>query len=1098
MSNLCRELVLLVLQFLDEEKFRGAMHKLEQESGFFFNMKYFEEKIWTGEWEEVEKYLSGFMKLNDNRFSLKIMFEISKQKYLEALDRNEKVGAIDILVNDLQKFAPYNQELYKEITQLLTLRNFRENAHLTQYGDTRSARHRMVVELKKLIKANPLLKDKLYFPSVRSARLRTLINQSLKRQHQQCKDPVPNPEIKTLFIDHYCPPPLTGPLALANVNQPFPAVEFPAPFPSMEGAIVPYQAPGEAVPSLKRPRTALETSGGVDPSSTGFTAIDRMAKELEHVRSNLEGTSQTSRLLQTSWLVENLPRNVACSMRQGSTVTSMDFHPYHHALLLVGASNGEISLWELGTRQRVASQPFKIWNTAARSSELQSTLANEDTSISVSRVTWSPDGNFFGVAFSKNLIHLYALSGISDLCQYLEVDAHDGGVNDLAFDYRNNELCVITCGDDKLIKVWDIAGRSLYNFDGHEAPVYSVCPYHNKDVQFIYSTSTDGKIKTWMYDNGGPRSGCDAPGNWCTTLLFSSDGSRMFSCGTSKEGDTFLVQWSENEGIIKEGAIKRIYSGFSKKSEGVVQFDITKKHFLAVGEDSQIKYWDMDHDDVLTSTDAQGELPSRPRLRFNKEGSLLAVTTAHEGFMILANGIGRLRVHGVTAAYRDMSKDPTESTANKASGSSSVANVSEANGKSDRGSPARSTTSQNGANTKSRSSKKRKTVEEVINKSKPWQLTDIRDPVRCRLGVMPETDSSCKVVRLLYTSNGTAILALGSNGVQRLWRWPRTRGRISKASASVVPQLVKGDNGPVMANDVSGVNLEEAVPCIALSKNDAYVMSAYGGRIKLFNIYNLAVMITFGELPPAPTEIAFNPRDNNIMAIGMQDCTIQIFFCRLNEVRTILKFHKKRITGLVFSFFLGILVSASADGQICVWSIDQWEKKQSVALCLGSEKTPEGATQLQFHCNQVRLLVFHETQLAVYDASKMKLLRQWLPHGMLSAPIRHAAYSFDSRLVYTAFSDGNIGVFDANSLRLRCRIAPSAYLPEAVLKRTDELYPLVIAGNPHVQNQFAVGLSDGTVKVIEPLFGDWGSSPPPDDEASSSAINNHSSEQVQE
>ena len=61
--------------------------RLEQESGFFFNMKYFEEKVHAGEWDEVEKYLSGFTKVDDNRYSMKIFFEIRKQKYLEALDR---------------------------------------------------------------------------------------------------------------------------------------------------------------------------------------------------------------------------------------------------------------------------------------------------------------------------------------------------------------------------------------------------------------------------------------------------------------------------------------------------------------------------------------------------------------------------------------------------------------------------------------------------------------------------------------------------------------------------------------------------------------------------------------------------------------------------------------------------------------------------------------------------------------------------------------------------------------------------------------------------------------------------------------------------
>lgn len=61
--------------------------RLEQESGFFFNMKHFEDQVLAGEWDEVERYLCGFTKVEDNRYSMKIFFEIRKQKYLEALDR---------------------------------------------------------------------------------------------------------------------------------------------------------------------------------------------------------------------------------------------------------------------------------------------------------------------------------------------------------------------------------------------------------------------------------------------------------------------------------------------------------------------------------------------------------------------------------------------------------------------------------------------------------------------------------------------------------------------------------------------------------------------------------------------------------------------------------------------------------------------------------------------------------------------------------------------------------------------------------------------------------------------------------------------------
>lgn len=67
------------------------------------------------------------------------------------------------------------------------------------------------------------------------------------------------------------------------------------------------------------------------------------------------------------------------------------------------------------------------------------------------------------------------------------------------------------------------------------------------------------------------------------------------------------------------------------------------------------------------------------------------------------------------------------------------------------------------------------------------------------------------------------------------------------------------------------------------------------------------------------------------------------------------------------------------------------------------------------------------------------------------------------------------------------------------------MYPLVVAAHPQEPNQFAVGLNDGTVKVIEPTESDskWGVSPPADNgmlngrPASSSATSSHAPEQIQ-
>jgi len=63
------------------------IHRLGCESGLFFDMRYFEDLVLKGKWDEAEKYLLGFTKVKDNDYSIKIYFEMRKQKYFEALDK---------------------------------------------------------------------------------------------------------------------------------------------------------------------------------------------------------------------------------------------------------------------------------------------------------------------------------------------------------------------------------------------------------------------------------------------------------------------------------------------------------------------------------------------------------------------------------------------------------------------------------------------------------------------------------------------------------------------------------------------------------------------------------------------------------------------------------------------------------------------------------------------------------------------------------------------------------------------------------------------------------------------------------------------------
>ncbi|GLT27833.1 hypothetical protein SLA2020_028040 [Shorea laevis] len=1110
MSSLSRELVFLILQFLDEEKFKATVHKLEQESGFFFNMRYFEDMVTNGEWDEVEKYLSGFTKVDDNRYSMKIFFEIRKQKYLEALDKRDRAKGVDILVKDLKVFATFNEDLFKEITHLLTLDNFRENEQLSKYGDTKSARSIMLAELKKLIEANPLFREKLQFPTLKNSRLRTLINQSLNWQHQLCKNPRPNPDIKTLFVDHSCgqpngaraPSPVTNPLMGAVPKaggfpplsahgpfQPAPAAlptslagwmanTTPVPHPSASAGPIGLTAANNAAAVLKGPRTP----------PTNNPTMDYQTADSEHVlkRSRPFGLSDEVNNLpvnilpiaypnqthgQSSHSSDDLPKNVVMTLSLGSAVKSMDFHQIQQILLLVGTNIGDVMVWDLGSRERVAHKSFKVWDLSSCSMPLQASLANDYT-VSVNRVMWSPDGTLFGVAYSKHIVQLYAYHSGSDLRNHLEIDAHVGSVNDLAFSYPNKQLSIITCGEDRVIKVWDAAtGVKQFTFEGHEAPVYSICPHHKENIQFIFSTATDGKIKAWLYDNLGSRVDYNAPGRSSTTMAYSANGARLFSCGTNKEGESHLVEWNESEGTVK-----RTYLGLGRRSVGVVQFDTTKNRFLAAGDEFAIKVWDMDDVNLLTSIDADGGLPASPCIRFNKEGILLAVSTDDNEVKILANAEGIRLLRTVENRTFDPSRVPPGSLL-KAPAIAMFGSANAIVGTSigDRAAPVAAMV---GMSTDNRSvaDVKPRITDESVEKSRIWKLTEINEQSQCRSLRLPDNLTAMRVSRLIYTNSGLALLALASNAVHKLWKWPRN-DRTGKSTASIVPQLWQPSSGILMTNDINDTNPEDAVSCFALSKNDSYVMSASGGKISLFNMMTFKTMTTFMPPPPAATFLAFHPQDNNIIAIGMEDSSIQIYNVRVDEVKTKLKGHQKRITGLAFSHTLNVLVSSGADAQLCVWSADGWEKQASKLLQIptGRVASPLANTRVQFHMDQVHLLAAHETQIAIYEAPKLECLKQWVPREA-SGPITCATYSCDSKSIYVSFEDGSIGVL-TTTLRLRCRINPAAYLsPNPSLG----VYPVVIAAHPFDPDQFALGLNDGGVCVVEPLEleGKWGTSPP--------------------
>ncbi|TVU38785.1 hypothetical protein EJB05_12173, partial [Eragrostis curvula] len=345
--------------------------------------------------------------------------------------------------------------------------------------------------------------------------------------------------------------------------------------------------------------------------------------------------------------------------------------------------------------------------------------------------------------------------------------------------------------------------------------------------------------------------------------------------------------------------------------------------------------------------------------------------------------------------------------------------------------------------------------------------------------------------RLLYTYNGIAVLALSSNAVQKLWKWKRIDKNPDGVSTTAVkPELWQPEDGTLMINDTTDGNPEEATACLAISRNDGYTISASGGKVKLFSMNTFKAIHTF--TPAAATFLAFHPDNNNIFVIGMDDSSIQIYDFRTDKIISKLMGHQKKITGVAFSLFMNLLVSSGADAQLCAWNIERWEKTKTTYIrppsnCSGALV---GDTMVHFDYEGKHLLVVHKSQLAIYDGN-LQCLRLWAPRDALSAPISSAVYSSDGLLVYAGFYNGAIGIFEAESLRLQSRIASSAYIPASISSGGGSVYPMVVAAHPFKPDQFAVGMSDGAVYVLEPLDTDAGmgssgsSEQGPDDDISS-------------
>lgn len=205
-----------------------------------------------------------------------------------------------------------------------------------------------------------------------------------------------------------------------------------------------------------------------------------------------------------------------------------------------------------------------------------------------SKIVFSPNSKIFAFSDKDGTVKLQNLN--KKLLQ--SIFAKHKGASGLCFSPDGTNIAIAN-GDG--IEIWSIAGKKLYQIDGHGGTVMSLD--FSSDSKTLSSASADGTVRLWSLDNKKILRLLGHSGK-IQSMAFSLDGKTLSS--GSENG--VITLWS----LVDNKEIETI----NAHDNGVnsLSFTPNSKILVSASYDSTVKFWKLDGKNIKTITRRNGGL----------------------------------------------------------------------------------------------------------------------------------------------------------------------------------------------------------------------------------------------------------------------------------------------------------------------------------------------------------------------------------------------------------------------------------------------------------------------------------------------------------